>query len=179
MGGLIAAPTRASHLADMAELLTLGFVEWGSWQEPREAEEEVAHVLAEGFARVHLEDDRVLGWVGGLPEYHGNVWELHPIVVRAEARGRGIGRGLVAAFEDEARARGGYTATLGSDDVGGMTTLHGVDLYADVPGAIAGIRNLRRHPYEFYQRCGYVITGLVPDANGPGKPDIYLSKRLR
>ena len=25
-------------------------------------------------------------------------------------------------------------------------------------------------------RLGYVVTGVMPDANGPGKPDIYMSK---
>jgi predicted acetyltransferase len=57
----------------------------------------------------------VLGWVGGRPEYDGNVWELHP----------------------------------------------------------------RRHPFEFYQKLAYVVVGIVPDANGPGKPDILMAKRLQ
>jgi aminoglycoside 6'-N-acetyltransferase I len=176
--GLIVAPDGLEVQAQMAELLTAGFGDWGSWQDPAAARAEVELVLGRGFARVDLDGTRVLGWVGGLPEYHGRVWELHPLVVRAEARGRGIGRALVAAFEDEARARGGLTATLGTDDVDAMTSLGGVDLYDDVPGRIAAVRNLRRHPYEFYVKCGYTITGVLPDANGPGKPDLYLSKRL-
>ena len=40
------------------------------------------------------------------------------------------------------------------------------------------VRNLRGHPYEFYQRCGFTIVGVVPDANGLGKPDILLAKRV-
>ena len=31
----------------------------------------------------------------------------------------------------------------------------------------------------FYRRLGYVVTGIVPDANGSGKPDIYVSKSAR
>ncbi|MEN9564723.1 MAG: hypothetical protein RIR73_2967, partial [Chloroflexota bacterium] len=27
-------------------------------------------------------------------------------------------------------------------------------------------------------KMGYVITGVVPDANGLGKPDIMMSKRI-
>ena len=45
-------------------------------------------------------------------------------------------------------------------------------------GRLAGIRNLRRHPYEFYQKLGYVIIGAIPDANGFGKPDILMAKRI-
>ena len=29
-----------------------------------------------------------------------------------------------------------------------------------------------------YQKCGFVIVGVVPDANGPGKPDILMAKRV-
>lgn len=43
---------------------------------------------------------------------------------------------------------------------------------------IASIRNLGGHPYEFYQRCGFTIVGVLPDASGPGKPDIFMAKRL-
>ncbi len=42
----------------------------------------------------------------------------------------------------------------------------------------AAIRNPGGHPYEFYQKLGYVIVGVVPDANGFGKPDIYMAKSL-
>jgi len=33
-------------------------------------------------------------------------------------------------------------------------------------------------PFEFYQKCGFVIVGVVPDANGLGKPDILMAKRV-
>ena len=59
-----------------------------------------------------------------------------------------------------------------------MTTLSGVSLYPNPWEHIASIKNLKGHPYEFYQKQGYTITGVVPDANGPGKPDILMSKRL-
>jgi hypothetical protein len=42
----------------------------------------------------------------------------------------------------------------------------------------AKIKNLHRHPFEFYQKAGFSIVGVVPDANGPGKPDILMAKRL-
>jgi len=53
-----------------------------------------------------------------------------------------------------------------------MTTLSNVDLYPNVCEHIARVRNLRSHLFGFYQKCDSVIVGVVPDANGPGKPDI-------
>ena len=90
-----------------------------------------------------------------------------------------IGRALVAELEDRVRERGALTLWLGSDDETGQTSLSGVNLYPDVWTHITAIRNLHGHPYEFYQRLGFVITGVLPDANGIGKPDIYMAKSLR
>jgi aminoglycoside 6'-N-acetyltransferase I len=78
----------------------------------------------------------------------------------------------------QVRQRDGLTILLGSDDEDRMTTLSGVDLYPDVWPHVANIRNLRGHPYEFYQKCGFAIVGVVPDASGFGKPDILMVKRV-
>ncbi len=43
---------------------------------------------------------------------------------------------------------------------------------------ITHIRNINRHPYEFYQKVGYQIVGVIPNANGLGKPDIIMAKSL-
>ena len=150
------------------------------WPDLDLAREEVERVLREGFACAALDSQELLGWVGGLPEYDRRVWELHPMVVHSHFRRKGIGRSLVAAFEREARERGGLTATLGADDNTGMTSLSGVDLYSDLVRHLAETRDLGRgHPFGFYLKLGFVITGIMPDANGPGKPDIFMSKPLR
>ncbi|HEY7567992.1 MAG TPA: GNAT family N-acetyltransferase [Gemmatimonadaceae bacterium] len=163
-----------------ALLLVEGFEEPRGWPTIAAGREEVQNVLTQGFARALLESDTLLGWIGGLPEYHGRVWELHPLVVRHDQRRRGLGRRLVQAFEAEVRARGAFTVTLGTDDDSGMTSLADTNLYDDVPRHIAGLRDLGRgHPFLFYRKLGYVVTGVLPDANGPGKPDIYMSKRVR
>jgi aminoglycoside 6'-N-acetyltransferase I len=61
-----------------------------------------------------------------------------------------------------------------------MTSLANADLYADTARHIAELRDLGHdHPFLFYRGLGYVVTGVLPDANGPGLPDIYMSKSLR
>ncbi len=162
-----------------ATLLVDTFDEPHGWPTIATARDEVARVIGDGFACAMREGQLLLGWVGGIPEYQGRVWELHPLVVRREHRRRGIGRALVAAFESEARHRGALTVTLGTDDDSGMTSLSDTNLYTDVPRHIAELRDLGRdHPFQFYHKLGYVVTGVMPDANGLGRPDIYMSKPL-
>jgi aminoglycoside 6'-N-acetyltransferase I len=166
-----------------AILLVEGFKDnWpDAWPEVDVALQEVRESFGEGrISRVAVgEDGAVLGWIGGIPSYGGKVWELHPLVVCPDLQRRGIGRALVADLEERVRERGGLTIWLGTDDETGMTTLSGVDLYPNVLEHLAKMRNLRNHPYEFYQKLGYSIIGAMPDANGPGKPDIYMAKRCR
>ena len=171
-------PAAIRHQA--AALLHETFDHAFGWPTLAAAREEVDQILRAGFARTLVEDGTLLGWVGGFPEYGGRVWELHPIVVRPEMRRRGLGRVLVGALETEARARGGFTVTLGTDDDAGITSLANADLYTDIPGHIAGLRDLGHdHPFLFYRKLGFVVTGVLPDANGPGRPDIFMSKRIR
>lgn len=165
-----------------AELLYESFREHhpAAWPTPDDAVQEVRESLAADYiSRVAIDDDgNVIGWIGGQPQYDGRVWELHPLVVSAAARGRGTGRALVQDLEAQVRARGGLTLWLGTDDENNQTTLSHTDLYSNVWEHIANIRNLNHHPYEFYQRLGFVIVGVLPDANGPGKPDIFMAKRI-
>jgi len=110
--------------------------------------------------------------------YSGHVWEIHPLVVEAQHRRQGVGRALVRDLENIVRAKGAITLWVGTDDENHETSLSIVDLYADIPGAIRDVRNLREHPYEFWVRLGFKIVGVMPDANGLGKPDIFLAKRV-
>jgi aminoglycoside 6'-N-acetyltransferase I len=151
------------------------------WQDLESARQAVLASLApDRISRVLLHDSgKVLGWIGGIPMYGGRVWELHPIVVAASHRRQGIGRALVQDLERLVEPRGALTLWLGSDDENDETSLSGIDLYSDVPGAIRDLKKLRgQYPYEFYLRLGFRVTGVVPDANGRGKPDIFFAKRL-
>jgi aminoglycoside 6'-N-acetyltransferase I len=100
------------------------------------------------------------------------------LAVHPDYQGQGIGRMLVQDFEQQVAKRGGITIMLGSDDENNMTSLAGVDLYEDIFGYLQQIQNLKNHPYTFYQKMGFKIVGVIPDANGYGKPDIYMAKRV-
>jgi len=166
-----------------ASLLVAAFKEhWpNAWPTMEAARQEVQESFADDrINRIAVDDDgAVIGWIGGIEMYDGKVWEIHPLAVAPQAQGHGVGRKLVEDLEVQVSARGGLTLWLGSDDENGMTSLGGVDLYPNPLEHLAKIKNLRRHPYEFYQKMGFVIAGVMPDANGAGKPDIFLAKRVR
>ncbi len=143
------------------------------------ADEEVETCLgSDRIALVAVENMRVVGFIGAIPQYGETGWELHPLVVRAAFQGSGIGTRLIQRLEQEVAAHGGLMIYLGTDDEFGKTSLSQTDLFEDTFAKIEAIRNLNRHPYEFYQKMGYRIVGVIPDANGIGKPDIYMAKRL-
>lgn len=173
-------PDNEMAIQQVAALLVDSFKHWCAWSDLDSALQEVQQSFtADRISRVAI-DDRgvVLGWIGGIKQYDGNVWELHPLVVRSEYRRKGIGRSLVTDLEEQVRERSGITLWVGTDDEDNMTTLAGVDLYPNVFEHITKIRNVRGHPYEFYQKLGFVIVGVMPDANGIGKPDIFMAKRV-
>src|SRR4029450_10422206 len=112
--------------------------------------------------------------MGSMRSYGGNVWEIHPLVVAAASRRHGVGRALVQDLERIVHQKGAVTLWAGSADEDYEKSLGGVDLYADVPAAIRGVRNLKGHPYEFYLRLGFTVVGVMPDANGAGEPELFL-----
>ena len=151
-----------------------------SWPTLVEARREVDECLNPDYLALgYLEGDALTGWAGLRPMYGTFTWELHPLMVDPARQGRGIGRALMQEMEKLARSRGIVNIVLGTDDELGKTSLAGKDLYTeDIFDAIRRITNLGHHPYEFYRKCGYRIVGVIPDANGPGRPDIIMAKRL-
>jgi len=176
-------PEDRARIGEAAALLVEGFRELApqAWPDLDAALREVGDSFGPGrISRVAVDDrGAVLGWAGSIRQYDGNVWELHPLVVRPDRQRQGIGRALLADMEEQVRRRGALTLWAGTDDQPGWTSLAGLDLYPDVVKHLAEIRNLRGHPFEFYQKCGFVIVGVMPDAGGPGRPDILMAKRVR
>lgn len=155
--------------------------EWpDAWPTLGAAGAEVEETLGEGrVARAAVTPDgEVLGWIGGIPSHREWVWELHPLVVAPGHQRKGIGRCLVADLERIVSERGGITLYLGTDDESEQTTLGGADLYPGVLDRFKTLESRRNHPSKFYLRLGFEVVGVIPDANGFGKPDILMAKRV-
>jgi len=175
-------PDDYPFIQQAAQLLLEEFCEIApeAWSTLDDALEEVEESLQpERISRVAIAAGEVVGWIGGTPHYSGHAWELHPLVVKHSYQRRGLGRRLVADLETQVSDRGGITLYLGSDDETGRTSLSDLDLYPNPLEHLAKIQNRRGHPYEFYQKVGFVLVGVLPDANGFGKPDIWLAKRVK
>ncbi|HEY6407885.1 MAG TPA: GNAT family N-acetyltransferase, partial [Ktedonobacteraceae bacterium] len=145
------ASTDESAIQQVAALLVEGFAtNWPyAWPEIESALVEVRESFgADRISRIAVDEDgTVLGWIGGISQYRGHVWELHPLVVRVSQQGKGVGRALVADLEERVIERGGLTITLGTDDANYQTSLAGIDLFPNVWEHVAHIRNLKQHPY--------------------------------
>jgi len=171
----------AEQLQQAAQILTVELPL--GWATLDEAMDEINERLFEQDDNTFLaavESGVVLGFVGILPQYDGNVFELHPLAVRRDRQGQGIGARLVCAIEAAAKARGGLTLWLGADDEAtpGETSLAGADLYSGLPRHLAEFA-AGKHQSAFYLKMGFSIMGVMPDANGLGKPDIFFAKPLR
>lgn len=168
-----------SQIAQAAQILT-GELPLG-WATFDEAMDEIKERLIpeNTLLAVALNGD-ILGWGGILaPTYDGRVFELHPLAVRHDIQKKGVGSMLVRALENEARKQGGITMWLGADDEEpeGKTSLANIDLYDNLPKHFKEF-NPGTHQAAFYLKLGFKVVGVMPDANGIGKPDIYLAKRL-
>jgi aminoglycoside 6'-N-acetyltransferase I len=168
------------QIARAARILREALQNPTAYKAPGEAEAEVADVLGnpERFGFAALDGDDLVGWIGGIRGYFHSL-ELHPLVVDPARQRQGVGSRLLAALETRARAEGFLALHLGTDDDFGGTSLFGADLFPNVAGNIPGVTaTARGHPFTFYARHGFEVVGLLPDANGPGKPDILMAKRL-
>jgi aminoglycoside 6'-N-acetyltransferase I len=176
------AALQPDHAEQAAALLVEAFAQhWPqAWPTMEDARAELHEVLApDRVSLAATSDGALLGWIGALPtDYGPQTWELHPLVVAPAHQRRGVGRALVEALTRLLEQRGVLTLLLGSDDEDEMTSIGGRDLYPDVLGHLSRIEDHKGHPYAFYRRLGFAVVGVVPDANGPGRPDILMARRL-
>jgi len=170
--------TDNKYINEAAQLLIDNFHD--SWNTMDSAIEEVMESMEEDkISRIAVNhNDEVIGWIGGMPQYDGNVWEMHPLVVRKDFQSKGIGKLLVEDFENKVSEKGGVTILLGTDDENNRTSIGGIDIYDNYLENIENMKNIGKHPFEFYKKQGYIVVGTIPDANGFGKPDILMAKRV-
>ena len=48
----------------------------------------------------------------------------------------------------------------------------------DVLKRLSRLAPTKGHPYTFYQKAGFTVVGVVPDADGFGKHDILMAKKV-
>ncbi|MCL1987975.1 MAG: GNAT family N-acetyltransferase [Firmicutes bacterium] len=153
----------------------------GMWEtlDEKEAAETMEESTADGNICLGIKlADQLIGWVGLRPAYKFT-WELHPLVLAIEHHGKGYGTILMTELEKLAKSKGITGIYVGSDDETAKTSLSQVDITSqNIFHEMATIKNYDKHPYEFYQKCGYFIVGIVPNANGKHKPDIMLWKDI-
>src|SRR4051794_11708801 len=80
-------PDRPDLIKQVATMLVEVFKEpTPAWPDMESALKEVAESFEpERLSRVAVsEKGEVFGWIGGISQYDGNVWELHPLVVRPD-----------------------------------------------------------------------------------------------
>ena len=148
---------------------------------PERARAEILEVArGPGVARAVLEDGVPGGWAGAAPTDE-TAWEVHPLLVDPGRHGGGLGRRLVADVERLAAAAGALTMSVSTGDDVRATTIGGTDLWADPLGALARldvVDTRAGHAFRFWQKAGYRVVGVLPDAEGVGVPSILLAKSL-
>ncbi len=171
-------PQNAERLKATSLMLFEGFREYwpGIYPSQANAMGEVRASLEEGrISRVAvLPNGELRGWVAAASRNSGYVWELHPMVVDRAFRRQGVGRALVEDLVGQLKARGGLTIWLSTGGKAAGTTLGGVELFPGVIDHLKDVQGLHEPPFEFYQEVGFEIIGVMPNASGPGKPDIYM-----
>ena len=79
-----------------AQLLVDAFREhWAdAWPSLEDGLREVHEMLeAERICRAAIDNEgNLIGLIGGIPQYDGLVWELHPLAVQPDMQGKGIGK---------------------------------------------------------------------------------------
>ena len=169
-------------LEEAVNLLLETFPKAGMW--PDLDEEEARETVNESIEKENIHigikvGGRLAGWAGIRPMYK-KTWELHPMVISTEFQGRGLGKALLEELESQGRERGVIGIFAGSDDETFKTSISEKEITGEnIFYEIQNIKNYNNHPYEFYMKCGYSIVGLIPNANGPNKPDIFLWKDIR
>lgn len=174
--------TDSAQISDLAQLIYRAFLAHAPGWLPSEADtRRVVFRAGEPprLNRVLLNPQGMpIGWIGVIPVNHGRIWEIHPLAVSPEHQARGYGRMLVREIENLAAKRGVLGLMAGTSDETDATPLYGVDLYQNPFEVLRMLNGTENHPVTFWTRVGFTVVGVIPDAEGRGKPGISLAKRI-
>lgn len=109
----------------------------------------------EAFVGVNVHDQPITYACFGATPMTDATFDLYWMVTAAEVRGQGLGAKLLAAVEANLVSRAARSVRIETSSLEGQ----------------GGAR-------RFYQRCGYKLTGLIPDFYRPGDDLFTLVKRL-
>ncbi|MCR3905700.1 MAG: GNAT family N-acetyltransferase [Tenericutes bacterium] len=150
------------------------------WKNIEEAQNEITEQLeSDGYFYALIDQGQLFGWGGILPHYSGHVYEIHPMVIDKKHQNKGFGGLLIKHLEDKAKFLGGLTIYAASDDEfdDRKSSLRDTDGYDNIYDKMKHF-DPKGHPARFYIKYGYQLIGIMPDANGRGKHDLILSKKL-
>jgi aminoglycoside 6'-N-acetyltransferase I len=123
-------------------------------------------------------NEHLVGCIGATAQYGGHAWELHPLAVAPRHARKGVGTALIQSLCNSLLERGACTLFAWCDDETASTSLGGVDVYPDPLIAVSTLVSGPRHAGGFYLKNHFRLTGILPDANGFGKPDLLYVRRI-
>ncbi len=120
--------------------------------------------------------NNAVGWIGAIWDKDG--WEIHPIADVPKAQRQGIGFVLVEEICKLARESGAAAVRAGTSDETNATSFSSVNLYENPYAAMQNFKAPEDHAVNFWIKAGFTLVGVLPDAEGLGKPGIHFSKRV-
>lgn len=171
----------AAAIAEVRELMRRVFT-WGTFEDAAKADSVIqASFRDEAVSRIARAGGRIIG-LSFASLFPGESIFVHWLGVDPDVQRSGVGTALLDDAERIGRAAGAACLALSTGDDHphrAVTTLGRRDIWSDPLGALRDVQTLERHPLDFYTRLGFTVCGVIPDANGPGKPEIYLARPIR
>lgn len=164
----------------VAAILVAGFADRSpAWPTLEAGINEVnAFSTDEQISLVATINDTIVGWISATPQYQRFGWELHPLVVAPDYQHQGVGKALVAELCTQLASHGATVLYAWSDDESMSTSLGGRNLLPNPLDHLNHFEPSSRHAGGFYLKQGFVLCGVLPNANGPGKPDILFARLI-
>lgn len=120
----------------------------------------------------------VCGLASASPYRSSAMLRMQLLVVDPPFQRRGVGRTLLRTVEEAGRELGMSTLMIALDDEAGLTPLAGRSLFPDPLAPMTKFVPPAAHPSTFLKRMGYALTGVLPEAAGPGRPELWFARSL-